>query len=177
MIALTDLLAIKVEEVLQTPLLRQALVSYTRTLFYGGSPVSSCDSSCRNYFRRLQLEGVEKQKNLITMKHQLKPGAVLVFNGQVYNSSTITDKIAEAYLKEFPKGEKNFVAPKVGPKAAAPAKPEGEKEKLLARAKELGIEGEGLSVKKLKEAIADKEIEIQKAAEEAEAIAKAADKE
>ena len=157
MIPLTELLSHEIEEVLQTPLLRQAVVSYTRNLFYGGAPVSSCDSSCRNYYRRLQLEGVEKQKKLSTMKHQLKPGIFIVHNGQTYNSSTMTDKIADEYLAKFPAMIKNFIVPK-----GAPAKAETEKEKLLKRAAELGIDGNDLSVKKLKEAIADAEIVKQK---------------
>jgi len=84
MISLTDLLACEVEEVLTTPLLRQAAVSYTRTLFYGGSPIRSCDSSVRLYFRKLQLEGIEQQKKLSNMKYQLKPGIVIVFSNQTY---------------------------------------------------------------------------------------------
>lgn len=161
MIPLTELLSYEIEEVLRTPLLRQAVVSYTRNLFYGGAPVSSCDSSCRNYYRRLQLEGVKKQEKLSTMKYQLKPGIFIVHNGQSYNSSTMTDKIAEEYLEKFPAMIKNFVVPK-GAAAPAPAKAETEKEKLLKRAAELGIDGNDLSVKKLKEAIADAEIKQQK---------------
>lgn len=109
MIPLTELLSYEIEEVLQTPLLRQAVVSYTRNLFYGGAPVSSCDSSCRNYYRRLQLEGVEKQEKLSTMKYQLKPGIFIVHNGQSYNSSTMTDAIAKDYLERFPKAAGNFI--------------------------------------------------------------------
>lgn len=165
MIPLTELLSYEIEEVLQTPLLRQAVVSYTRNLFYGGAPVSSCDSSCRNYYRRLQLEGVKIEKKLSQMKYQLKPGIFIVHNGQSYNASTMTDKIAEEYLEKFPAMIKNFVVPKATP-ATAPAKAETEKEKLLKRAVELGIEGKDLSVKKLKESIADAEIALQKKAKE-----------
>jgi hypothetical protein len=109
MISLTDLFACDVEEVLTTPLLRQAAVSYTRSLFYGGSPISSCDSSVRLYFRRLQLEGLEQEKKLSNMKYQLKPGTVIVFSNQAYNASTITDAIAEDYLSKFPKAIGNFI--------------------------------------------------------------------
>ena len=109
MITLTDLLAYEVEEVLITPLLRQAVVSYTRNLFYGGSLINSCDSSVRNYFRRLQLEGIEKQRKMLNMKYQLKQGLVLVHAGQIYNASTITDEIAEEYLGRFPKAKSNFI--------------------------------------------------------------------
>jgi hypothetical protein len=109
MISLDELIRQDVEEVLITPLLRQAVVSYARSLFYGGSPISSCDSSCRQYFRRLQLEGIEKQQKLLNMKYQLKPGLVLVHLGQVYNSSTMTDAIAEDYLSKFPKGKASFI--------------------------------------------------------------------
>jgi hypothetical protein len=159
MIPLTELLSHEIEEVLATPLLRQAVVSYTRNLFYGGNPVSSCDSSVRLYFRKLQLEGAEIQKKLDTMKYQLKLGLVIVFSGQAYNSSTMTDEIAEDYLGKFPAMAKNFIMPKEAP---VPAKAETEKEKLTKRAVELGIDGKDLSIKKLKEAIADAEIAMQK---------------
>jgi len=124
MISLIELLANDVEVVLQTPLLRQAVISYTRNLFYGGAPVSSCDSSVRLYYRKLQLEGAEKQKKLSSMKYQLKPGLVIVFSGQVYNSSTITDEIAEGYLAKFPKAAGNFIINEEAeaPKVKAPRK-------------------------------------------------------
>ena len=120
MILLTDLLSHEIEEVLRTPLLRQAVVSYTRNLFYGGAPVSSCDSSCRNYYRRLQLEGVEIEKKLSNMKYPLKPGIFIVHNGQSYNASTMTDAIAEDYLAKFPKAAGNFII-KDEPAEDAPA--------------------------------------------------------
>ena len=124
MISLTELLCHEIEEVLQTPLLRQAVVSYTRNLFYGGNLVSACDSSVRLYFRRLQLEGAEKQKKLDTMKYQLKPGLVIVYSGQAYNSSTMTDEIAEEYLAKFPKAAGNFIINEEAeaPKVKAPRK-------------------------------------------------------
>ena len=108
MISIDELICLNVEEVLATPLLRQAVISFTRNLFYGGSPVSGCDSSVRTYFRRLQIDGLAKQKKLSEMKYQLKPGIVIQYMGEVYNSSTMTDSIAEAYLAKFPKAEKHF---------------------------------------------------------------------
>lgn len=123
MISLIELLAYPVEEVLTTPLLRQAVVSYTRTLFYGGSPVSSCNSSCITYFRKLQLEGAEKQKKLENMKYQLKPGLNIVFSGQNYNSSTMTDAIAEDFLSRFPKAADKFIIKEDEPAAEAPKAP------------------------------------------------------
>ena len=131
MIPLTELLSHEIEEVLRTPLLRQAVVSYTRSLFYGGAPVSACDSSCRNYYRRLMLEGVEKQKKLDNMKYQLKPGIFIVHNGQSYNASTMTDSIAEDYLAKFPKAAGNFII-KDAPAEDAPveeAKPKAPRKK------------------------------------------------
>ena len=127
---LTELLAYPVEEVLKTPPLRQAVITYTRNLFYGGSPVSACDSSVRTYYRRLTLEGLEIQKKLDTMKYQLKPGLLIVFSGQAYNSSTITDEIAGAYLERFPKAIGNFIVNDDAP-APAPAekKPRAKKSK------------------------------------------------
>ena len=108
MISLNELICLNVEEVLATPLLRQAVISYVKNLFYGGSPVTGCDSSVRIYFRRLQLDGLSQQKKLSEMKYQLKPGIVIQYMGEVYNSSTMTDSIAEAYLAKFPKAEKHF---------------------------------------------------------------------
>lgn len=118
MLPLSDLIACNVEEVLVTPLLRQAAVSYARSLFYGGNPIRSCDSSVRNYFRRLQLEGPATQKKLENVKYQLKPGSVIVFDNQTYNASTITDEIAEDYIKKFPKAVSNFIVKEDEPEAA-----------------------------------------------------------
>ena len=130
MISLIELLAYPVEEVLQTPPLRQAVITYTRNLFYGGSPVSGCDSFVRAYFRRLTIEGLIKQEKLDTMKYQLKPGIFIVFEGQSYNSSTMTDAIAEAYLERFPKAIGNFIINEDAPAAeAAPKKPRAKKSK------------------------------------------------
>ena len=134
MIALNELLAYPVEEVLTTPPLRQAVISYTRNLFYGGSPVSGCDSSVRAYFRRLQLFGLEQQKKLSNMKYQLKPGIFIVFEGQSYNSSTMTDAIAEAYLERFPKAIGNFIVNEDTP-AADPAPAPVEKKPRAKKSK------------------------------------------
>ena len=132
MIPLAELLCHEIDEVLQTPLLRQAVVSYTRNLFYGGNPVSACDSSVRLYFRRLTLEGAEKQKKIDTMKYQLKPGLVIVYSGQAYNSSTMTDEIAEAYLERFPKAIGNFIVKEDAP---APAEAPTEKKPRAKKSK------------------------------------------
>lgn len=120
MISLNELLAYPVEEVLQTPLLRQAVINYTRNLFYGGGLVNSCDSSCRQYFRRLQLEGARQQEKLMNMKYQLKPGTFIVFSNQTYNAATITDEIAEDYLKKFPKAIGNFIIKEDAPIVVKP---------------------------------------------------------
>ena len=42
------------------------------------------------------------------MKYQLLPDKVIMFNNQIYNSSTMTDEIAEDYLEKFPKAIGNF---------------------------------------------------------------------
>lgn len=109
MISLNELIRLDVEEVLVTPLHRQAVISYARHLFNGDNPVAGCDTSVHYYFLRLQKEGIEKQQKLLNMKYQLKPGLVLVHLGQVYNSSTMTDAIAEDYLSKFPKGKDSFI--------------------------------------------------------------------
>ncbi len=132
MISLTELLAYPVEEVLTTPPLRQAVITYTRNLFYGGSPVSACDSSVRTYYRRLTLEGLEKQKKLDTMKYQLKPGSFIVHNGQSFNSATMTDEIAEEYLSRFPKAIGNFIVKEDAP---APAEAPTEKKPRAKKSK------------------------------------------
>ena len=120
MIPLTELLSHEIEEVLRTPLLRQAVVSYTRNLFYGGQPVGSCDNSVYFFYHKLQKQGVEQQEKLSNMKYQLKPGIFIVHNGQSYNASTMTDAIAEDYLAKFPKAAGNFII-KDEPAEAAPA--------------------------------------------------------
>ena len=120
MIPLTELLSHEIEEVLRTPLLRQAVVSYTRNLFYGGQPVGSCDNSVYFFYHKLQKQGIEQQEKLSNMKYQLKPGIFIVHNGQSYNASTMTDAIAEDYLAKFPKAAGNFII-KDEPAEAAPA--------------------------------------------------------
>ena len=120
MIPLTELLSHEIEEVLRTPLLRQAVVSYTRNLFYGGQPVGSCDNSVYFFYHKLQKQGIEQQEKLSNMKYQLKPGIFIVHNGQSYNASTMTDAIAEDYLAKFPKAVGNFII-KDEPAEAAPA--------------------------------------------------------
>ena len=119
MIGLNDLLAYRVEEVLESPPLRKACKDYCAQLFYGGNLLRGCDSSIRQYFRRLQLEGIETLNKKIMTKYNLKKDVVLTFNGQVYNSATMTDEIAEAYLAQFPKGARHFDVK--GEKAEAPA--------------------------------------------------------
>jgi len=130
MMTLDELIRLDVEEILATPLLRQAVLRYTGTIFYGGSLVGGCDSSVRQYFRRLQLEGIEKQQKLLNMKYQLKPGLVLVHMGQVYNASTMTDEIAEDYLSKFPKGKDSFI---VKEDEASASEPESEAAPKAAR--------------------------------------------
>ena len=120
MIPLTELLSHEIEEVLRTPLLRQAVVSYTRNLFYGGQPVGSCDNSVYFFYHKLQKQGIEQQEKLSNMKYQLKPGIFIVHNGQSYNASTMTDSIAEDYLAKFPKAAGNFII-KDAPAEDAPA--------------------------------------------------------
>ena len=131
MIPLTDLLCHEIEEVLRTPLLRQAVVSYTRNLFYGGQPVGSCDNSVYFFYHKLQKQGIEQQEKLSNMKYQLKPGIFIVHNGQSYNASTMTDAIAEDYLAKFPKAAGNFIIKDEPAEAAqaAEAKPKAPRKK------------------------------------------------
>ena len=131
MIPLTELLSHEIEEVLRTPLLRQAVVSYTRNLFYGGQPVGSCDNSVYFFYHKLQKQGIEQQEKLSNMKYQLKPGIFIVHNGQSYNASTMTDAIAEDYLAKFPKAIGNFIVNEDAAPAEAPVekKPRAKKSK------------------------------------------------
>ena len=108
MIELELLLSYKIEEVLASPQLRGAVVGFCSKLYYGGRLVKSCDSSIRDHFRHLQLDGLSTQKKLSNMKYQLKQGLVIMFDNQTYNTSTMTDEIAEAYLEKFPKAIVNF---------------------------------------------------------------------
>lgn len=108
MIELDILLSYEIEEVLRTPLLRGAVIGYCSKLYYGGRLVKSCDSSIRDHFRHLQIDGIATQKRLANMKYILNPGLVIVFDNQTYNTSTMTDEIAEAYLEKFPKAIVNF---------------------------------------------------------------------
>ena len=108
MIELELLLSYKIEEVLASPQLRGAVVGFCSKLYYGGRLVKSCDSSIRDHFRHLQIDGIATQKRLANMKYILNPGLVIVFDNQTYNTSTMTDEIAEAYLEKFPKAIVNF---------------------------------------------------------------------
>jgi hypothetical protein len=160
MIALSELLQIPVEEVLKTPSLRDAVKTYCSQLFYNGNLVRTCDSSIKLYHRKLQLEGMKKLEQIENKKYQLLPGLVITWSGQVYNQVTITDEIAENYLEKFPKGIVNFKPVKEIPKTE---KVETAKEKQIKKALDLGVGNpEKLSAKKLKDAIAEKEIELQK---------------
>lgn len=155
MIELSQLLAKGIHEVLASRELSGSVMTYYRNIYTGGMPVKSCNDSIRGYFRRLQIDGIETQKKQAMAKYQLKKEVGCIrFKSQMYNSSTITDEIAEQVIKEFPKLASAFDI-KEGEKTVS------EKDKLLARATELEIEGaEKLSAKKLKDAIADKEIRI-----------------
>ena len=42
-------------------------------------------------------------------KYQIKKGKIITHMGQVFNSNTITDAIAESYLKKFPSMEDVFI--------------------------------------------------------------------
>ena len=108
MIELEKLLSYEISEILQSPDLKGAVVQYCRTLYYGGHLINSCDSSIRDHFRHLQIDGIKTKKRLENMKYQLKPESVILFNNQTYNSSTMTDEIAESYLEKFPKAIDNF---------------------------------------------------------------------
>jgi len=161
---LDELIRLDVEEILTTPLLRQSVLSYARHLFNGDNPVAGCDTSVHYYFLRLQKEGIEKQQKLLNMKYSIFPkDSILVHNGQVYNSSSLTDEVAEDYLEKFPRAlGKSIVINKDAVAAPKQVPQKTEKEKLTERATELGIDAKGLSVNKLKDAIASKELELQK---------------
>ena len=153
MIALETILAKDVHEIIASRELSGAVLTHYRHLYTGGMPVRSCESSIKGYFRRLQIDGLETKKRLDMSKYQLKKEIGCIrFNNQMYNSSTITDEIAEQIVKEYPKLASSFVI-------KAEERQPSEKDRLLIKAIELGVEGaDKLSTKKLKEAIAEKEI-------------------
>lgn len=109
MLGLDELLSYTVEEVLKSPQLRGAVVGYYSRLFNGGNPPGSCDHSITVFYHILKRDGIEKQQKILNMKYQLKPEiGFIIFDNQKYNSSEMTDEIAEAYLKKFPKAIGNF---------------------------------------------------------------------
>ena len=129
---LDELICLEIGEILKSPLLRQSVLSHARHLFNGDNPVSGCDNSVHYYFLRLQKEGIETQQKLLNMKYQLKPGIFIVHNGQSYNSSTMTDEIAEEYLSRFPKAIGNFIVKEDAP---APAEAPTEKKPRAKKSK------------------------------------------
>lgn len=165
MIALIDLLTIGIREILESPDLSRSVVRYYSILYAGGMTVRGCNSSIQMYYRRLQIDGLQTQKRLEMAKYQLKKDVGCIrFKSQMYNSSTITDEIAEQIIAEYPAQAKAFIIKDgVSAKANPATKSTGtEKDKLIAKAASLGIEGvESLSVKKIKDAITGKEIELQ----------------
>lgn len=123
MIGLEELLSYEIGEVLKSPQLKGAVTRYCSILYFGGAPVNSCESSIRNHFRHLILDGLSTQKRLSNMKYQLKPEiGYIIFDNQKYNSSEMTDEIAEKYLEKFPKAIGNFKVNEDAP-AAEPEKP------------------------------------------------------
>jgi hypothetical protein len=109
LITLEDLLTKDIEDILNDPLLSKAVVNYYSQLYVGGRLVSSCDSSKRLYLRRLHIDGLQTKKRIEMSKYQIKKGKIITHMGQVFNSNTITDAIAESYLKKFPSMEDVFI--------------------------------------------------------------------
>jgi len=109
MISLEDLLTKDIREVLDTPEYSKAVISYYSKLYAGGQAVRGCNSSKTNYFRRLHIDGLQTKKRIEMSKYQLKPGIGSIrFANQMYNSSTMTDEIAEAIIAQYPKQAASF---------------------------------------------------------------------
>jgi hypothetical protein len=109
MISLNELLTKDSGEMLNDSLLSEAVVRYYSLLYAGGQNVRRCQTSRSNYFRRLQIDGLQTQTKLTMAKYHLAPGSVIQYCGQMYNSSTITDEIAEDFISKFPKMKAQFI--------------------------------------------------------------------
>lgn len=110
MISLEELIATDIREVLASPELSAAVISYYSKIYAGGLPVRGCNSSKQMYYRRLQIDGLETKQRIDMAKYQLKPTiSTIRFKNQIYNSSTITDEIAEGIIKEYPEQINSFI--------------------------------------------------------------------
>ena len=130
MISLEELLAMDIREIIESPDLSGAVISYYSKLYAGGLPVRGCTGSKRNYFRRLQIDGIEIQKKKDMAKYELKPGVGTIrFKNQIYNSSSITDEIAESIIKEYPGQKDSFIIKEVAQETSKTKKPRIQKHK------------------------------------------------
>jgi hypothetical protein len=110
MISLEELIATDIQKVLASSELSAAVINYYSKLYAGGLPVRGCESSRRMYHRRLQIDGLETKKRIDMAKYQLKSTiSTIRFKNQIYNSSTITDEIAEGIIKEYPEQINSFI--------------------------------------------------------------------
>jgi len=107
-IGLNEILERRVDEILKDSTLLIPMLKYYSTLYLCGGTPRTCASSHRQYYIKLQQDGLERLKKLTMAKYQLKPGVVITFSGQTYNQGTMTDEIAVNVLEKFPKLAVNF---------------------------------------------------------------------
>jgi hypothetical protein len=124
-IGLEKILEYRVGDVLNDPALLLPMLKYYSQLYLSGGRPRTCASSHKQYYVKLQQDGLERLKKLTMAKYQLKTGVVITFSGQTYNQGTMTDEIAVNVLEKFPKLAVNFtikedVQPKEEVKEAKP---------------------------------------------------------
>jgi hypothetical protein len=124
-IGLDEILEHRVGEVLSDPTLLIPMLKYYSKLYLSGGTPRTCASSHKQYYIRLQQDGLERLKKITMAKYQLKPGIVLTFCGQTYNQGTMTDEIAVNIIARSPKliaqfNIKEDAPVKEAPKAEAP---------------------------------------------------------
>ena len=120
MIGLNEILERRVDEILKDSTLLIPMLKYYSILYLCGGTPRTCASSHRQYYIKLKQDGLERLNKLAMAKYQLKPGVVITFSGQTYNSGTITDEIASEYLTKFPKASFNFNIREDKPEVKAP---------------------------------------------------------
>ncbi len=72
---------------------------------YFNLPATECETSRHYYYERLKTvknKPMTKKKNYLDKKYILRKGVLPLINNVHFNNDTITDRIAENYIKKFP---------------------------------------------------------------------------
>jgi hypothetical protein len=131
-IGLDEILEHRVGEVLSDPTLLIPMLKYYSQLYLSGGTPRTCESSHKQYYIRLQQDGLERLKKITMAKYQLKPGIVLTFCGQTYNQGTMTDEIAVNIIAKSPKLISQFNIKEDAPVKEAP-KPQAPSPEVQAK--------------------------------------------